>query len=108
MNSKRKGKVGELELAHYLQDHGYKGARRSVQYNGKAENAKCDVLGMNGFHVECKRVEKLNLERACEQAQRDAENNDIPIVIHRKNRKPWYVTIKLDDFLNILEEQRNK
>lgn len=104
MNSRQKGKRGELELAHYLKDHGYKNARRSVQYNGKAENAKCDVLGLDGYHVECKRVEKLNLEKASEQAERDAENGDIPIVVHKKNRKPWYVTIRLDNFLDIISK----
>ena len=61
VNSKRKGKSGELELAAKLKGHGYD-VRRSVQYNGKAEDGQADLLGLPGIHIECKRVENLNLD----------------------------------------------
>lgn len=105
-NGKQKGKRGELELSHIFQKHGYN-TRRSVQYNGKAENAKCDIIGLDGFHVECKRVEKLNVSNAMKQALRDRENGDIPIVCHRKSNEKWLVTIQLEDFLSILEKYYN-
>ena len=98
INSKRKGKTGELELAKRLKEHGFE-AQRSVQYNGK--DGQADVLGLPHIHIECKRVEKLNLYDAMEQAKRDAKHGDLPAVFHRKNRCNWLVTMELDDFMKI-------
>ena len=103
-NGKLKGKKGELELAHKLQEYGYE-ARRSVQYNGK--DGQADVVGLPHIHVEVKRVEKLNLYNAMEQAQRDAKGDDSPAVFHRKNRSNWLVTMELDDFMKFYKGYEN-
>ena len=97
-NGKRKGKEGELELAHKLKEYGYD-AKRSVQYNGK--DGQADVLGLPHIHIECKRVEKLNIYDAIDQAKRDAKNGDKPTVFHRKNRCNWLVTMELDSFMEL-------
>lgn len=98
INSRQKGKAGELELARKLKEYGYD-AKRSVQYNGK--DGRADVLGLPSIHIECKRVERLNLYDAMEQAKRDAKNGDSPTVFHRKNRSRWLVTMELDDFMKL-------
>ena len=98
INSRQKGKAGELELARVLKDYGYD-AKRSVQYNGK--DGQADVLGLPSIHIECKRVEQLNLYNAMEQAKRDAKNGDKPAVFHRKNRCNWLVTMELDNFMEL-------
>lgn len=100
MNSREKGKRGELELAHILQKRGYS-ARRGQQFCGITGEA--DVVGLDGYHIECKRVENLNLDKAMQQSIRDAREEEVPIVVHRKNNKKWLVTISLDDFLDVLE-----
>ena len=97
-NSKRKGKEGELELSHKLKEYGYD-TKRSVQYNGK--DGQADVIGLPHIHIECKRVEKLNIYDAITQATRDAKNNDLPTVFHRKNRCNWLVTMELDSFMEL-------
>ena len=99
INSREKGRRGEVELAHELEKYGYK-AYRSQQYCGA--NGDADVVGLPGFHIECKRVEKLNLENAMEQSISDAKEDEVPVVIHRKNRKPWLVTLGLKDFMELL------
>lgn len=96
-NSREKGARGERELAKILREHGYAGARRGVQYSGA--NGDADVVGMSGYHIECKRVENLNLYKAMEQSEHDARENETPIVVHRKNGKKWLVTMRLEDFL---------
>ena len=101
INSKQKGKAGELELSRKLKEYGYE-AKRSVQYNGK--DGQADVLGLPRIHIECKRVERLNLYDAMEQAKRDAKNGDAPTVFHRKNRSNWLVTMELDDFMKLYKE----
>lgn len=96
MNSRQKGKAGELELSRILREHGYS-ARRGQQYSGIAGDA--DVIGIPGVHIECKRVESLNIHAAIAQAVRDAREGEIPIVVHRKNRTEWLVTMRLEDYL---------
>ena len=105
MNSREKGKRGELELAHYLRDHGFEGARRGQQYSGA--NGDADIIGaLPGIHIECKRVERLNLEEAFRQSKADAERrNETPVVIHRKSRQQWMITLRLADFLSMLRKE---
>lgn len=96
INSRQKGKRGELELAKALREYGMD-ARRAVQYCGA--NGDADVVGLEGYHIECKRVEKLQIDTAMEQSIRDARENEIPIVCHRRDRKEWLVTLRLKDFM---------
>ena len=103
MNSRQKGKRGELELAKVLRESGYS-TRRGQQYSGTETSA--DVVGLPGIHIECKRVEHLNIEAAVAQAVRDTgESGDLPAVFHRKNNQPWLVTMRLDDWLKIYERK---
>ena len=69
MNSRQKGASGERELAKKLRKYGYE-CRRGQQFNGADGSA--DVIGLPGIHIECKRVERLNLEDAMAQSRRDA------------------------------------
>lgn len=101
MNSRQKGKVGERELAKKLREYGYD-CRRGQQYNGSDGSA--DVVGLEGIHIECKRVERLNIEDAMAQSKHDARKDEIPVVMHRKNNCKWLVTLRLDDFINMYKE----
>jgi len=100
INSKRKGAAGERELSKFLRAHGFSEARRGQQYSGIEGE---DVVGLPGYHVEVKRVERLNIHDAMNQSIRDADNQ-IPIVAHRKNRTPWLVTMRAEDFLELVRE----
>ena len=102
MNSRRKGKDGERELSRKLREYGYD-CRRGVQYSGA--NGDADVVGLPGIHIECKRVERLNLEAAMAQSRRDAREGEIPVVMHRKSRCPWLVTMTLEDWVNGYRER---
>lgn len=101
MNSKQKGKRGELELAKILREYGYD-TRRTQQYCGNTGEA-ADIVGLPYIHVEVKRVEKLNIDEAMEQAKRDCKNG-LPAVFHRRNGKQWKVTMYLDDWMQIYSE----
>lgn len=103
MNSKQKGKRGELELVRKLKEYGFD-TRRSVQYNGKADDGQADLVGLAGIHVEAKRVEKLNLYDAMAQAIHDAKDGELPTVFHRKNNSEWLVTMRLDDWMQLYKE----
>jgi len=103
INSKQKGKSGELELAHLFTSYGLT-ARRSQQFKGTGESA--DVVFDNPelnkmLHIECKRDEHLNVEKALQQAERDRAFGQTPIVCHRKNKEDWKVTLRFADFMEI-------
>jgi hypothetical protein len=97
--SRRKGKSGELELAHIMQEYGFLDCHRSAQRAGSIESA--DLIGLPGLHPEVKRVERLNIQKAMEQAIRDSNGSDhIPAVFHRRNGTSWLVTLRLEDFVS--------
>lgn len=101
MNSKQKGIRGEGELAKVLRAYGFE-IRRGQQYCGA--NGDADVVGLPNIHIECKRVERLNLYDAMVQAKSDAQQDEIPVGMHRKDKCDWLVTMSLDDFIKIYQE----
>lgn len=103
-NSRRKGAVGEREIAKYLREHGFIEARRGQQFKGGADSP--DVVGLTGFHIEVKRVERLDLNAAMEQSIRDSAPDEKPIVVHRRNNDYWKVTMRLDDFMEVINGRR--
>jgi Holliday junction resolvase len=109
INSKRKGAEGERELARKLTEYGYK-SRRGQQYCGS--NGDADVVGLPGIYIECKRVEKLNIYNAVDQAKRDCScevpfGYDLPAVFHRKNNSEWLVTMPLEFWIELYREWQN-
>ena len=97
--SQRKGAAGERELTDPLRRAGY-----PVSWGGnRTYGTVPDVFGLPGIHIECKRVEQLNIAKAIEQAARDAERfqDGSPAVFHRKNKAPWLVTMRLTDWLSL-------
>lgn len=101
MNSKQKGARGERELARKLREYGYD-SRRGQQYCGA--NGDPDVTGLPGVHIECKRVERLNVEDAISQSKSDAREGEKPVVAHRKNNCEWLVTMRLVDWMDLYRE----
>ena len=102
VNGRRKGKDAENEFARLCKEHGYD-VRRTQQYCGNTGEA-ADVVGLSNIHVEVKRVEQLNIHKAMDQAVRDSEaenKGNIPIVAHRRNRTPWLITMRAEDWFQM-------
>ena len=102
--SQRKGASGERELAAILRERGYDCQRGGSLTFGEIP----DVVGIPGIHMEVKRVERLNVGEAMEQAIRDSERmvDGVPTLFHRRNRKPWLVTMRLVDWLELFEADK--
>lgn len=98
INSRAKGKAGELELAAFLRSFGYE-ARRGQQFSGGSDSPDV-VTSLPGVHLECKRVEKGSLYEWLDQAIRDAGSN-VPVVAHRRSRSEWVAILRLEDLLNL-------
>jgi len=101
MNSRMKGKAGELEVAQFIREHGFEEVRRGVQYRGGGDSP--DLVGLPGCHVEVKRVERGSLYEWLDQAKRDsAGTGRTPVVAHRRNRREWVAILPLADFLKFV------
>ena len=103
-SSQRKGRDGERELRDALQGYGYQVECGEPVSFGTVP----DLVGLPGIHIECKRVEKLNIPEAMRQAVRDSEKfrDGMPALFHRRNRQPWLVTMRLDDWMKVYTEKQ--
>lgn len=103
INSKQKGKRGELDFRNLLIEHGFD-ARRGQQFSGSADSPDvvCDALP--SVHFEVKFTEKFNAYDAVAQAKRDAGDFKLPVVAHRRNNHDWLVIMPAQDWLSLIKE----
>lgn len=102
-NSRDKGARAERMWRDILREHGFVSARRGQQFSGSKDSPDVICPEIPTVHFEVKFVEKLNLDDAMSQAIRDACDK-IPVVAHKKSHRDWYITLKAEDFLNIIKE----
>lgn len=100
INSKRKGTVGERDAVHFLNSLGYD-THRTSQVSGRDS---ADIEGIEGLHLEIKRQEKVSIEQWLQQSERDAGyTGGLPIVMHRRNRESWKVTLRAKVYFTLWE-----
>lgn len=105
MNVKRKGTAGENELADILRRSGIRAYRNDQIFKGGKGNPDVYAeIGILPLHIEVKRVEKLNVPEAMNQAISDRADGHFPVLCHRKNRGKWLVTVPLDELIDRLKE----
>ena len=105
INSKQKGKRGELYVVNKFKDNGFK-CNRTAQFKGNTGRAD-DIEGIDYIHAEVKFVEKLNLMEAMNQAVRDSLASDrkaMPTVFHKKNYHELMVTMRFTDWIKLYNE----
>lgn len=101
--SRQKGKRGEREAAAELGQLLGVAARRGVQFQGGPESPDVVLDGV-AIHVEAKRVERLQLWPALEQAAEDSPPGKIPVVWHKSNRRPSVVIVETSRLLELARE----
>jgi hypothetical protein len=100
-NPRVKGAAAERELVELLRARGYDVHR--TPHSGALEWLKGDLCGLPGFHIEAKRQETIRIGDWCKQAEADCGEN-VPLVVFRRSWEPWRVTLRLTDFLDLLEK----
>ena len=109
--SRAKGAAGEREAAReWARVMGSLGrpvqARRGQQFSGGTDSP--DVVHDCGdIHLEVKRTERGNPYLWIEQAVRDC-GGKIPLVLHRRNGKPWLAIVRLTDVPGLAKEVAEK
>ncbi|MBD5152256.1 MAG: hypothetical protein HDT16_07165 [Oscillibacter sp.] len=104
-SSQRKGRSGEIEICKVLNAYGIPAKPGQAASYG----ATPDVVGIDGVHPEVKRVERLNVPEAMAQAVRDSEkfHDGVPVLFHRKNRRGWLCTMRLEDWVRFYSASEN-
>lgn len=105
INSKQKGKRGELYVVNKFKDNGFK-CNRTAQFKGNTGRAD-DIEGIDYIHAEVKFVENLNISKAMEQAIRDSKASDrqaFPTVFHKKNYQELLVTMQFSTWIKLYNE----
>ena len=93
--SQRKGATAEREVAGLLSQMFGVEVRRGASPYLPGWQAP-DVFGLAGVHIECKRVQRLDLCAALRQARRDS-GGKVGLVLHRRNRETWVASVLLAD-----------
>ena len=92
----RKGRSGEIELVHLLNEYGIPASPGNPMSYGKTP----DIVGVESCHVECKRHERMNLYAWLKQAQEDSQKfGGLPVVMHRSNRHGWIASMPLESWI---------
>lgn len=102
MNSRAKGKRGELEAAAFLTINGFP-ARRGCQFAGSPDSPDVACPFFVGVHFEVKRTERTDIDGWLRQAVTDA-GGKLPVVLHRKNGGAWIGIVRAEDLLALLRE----
>lgn len=104
INSRRKGKKGELEAAgewNRLVPNAH--ARRSQQHSGTESASDLISPGTPHLWLEVKRVQALNLQAVMEKSLEQC-GGLAPVVLHRKNDADWLVTFRLEDIKRFVQQ----
>lgn len=96
LTSRNKGKRGEREVVQLLQavidaiqtpSEKPRLQRNTLQSDGGG----MDIVGLEGFALEVKYQETLNLEAWWRQTVDQAKGRLVPVLVYRKSRTPWRV-----------------
>lgn len=99
INSKAKGKLGELEVVHLLKKLGFK-ARRGVQYRGTPDSPDVVIDGIVNIHIEVKKNRTMRIggtlwKKALKQCKREAGSEQIPLLFWHEFGRGWRLTTQV-------------
>lgn len=104
--SKAKGSAFEREVVKLFNAHGLSAKRTPL--SGALADWPGDVI-LDGFAVECKRVEKLRIWQALDQVLASSRGGREPLLIFRRSARPnerpqVWATVRAECFAGMLAE----
>jgi hypothetical protein len=86
INSRAKGKNGELSLVAFLKEFGVE-SHRTAQHKGAPEAADVDSTLL--AHIECKRTQVGHVHEWLAKVAEENDGSKIPVVFWRRNHGYW-------------------
>ena len=103
INARNKGNAYERKIVNELKELGYKNAVTSRSESKRADDAGVDILGVDGYAIQCKAVERgLSLHNTIDHID---TKYGIPVVFWKKNRKEELVIMKKKDFYGLIKHK---
>ena len=102
IDSRSKGRRSERDVELAFQDRGFSTDRN---LGGRLQVAG-DIV-TEGFALEVRNRQNLSLTRWSAEHELSTPQHLTPALVYRSNRQPWRVSMRLDDFLDLLEEARS-
>lgn len=99
--SRTKGKSGEREVSRILTD---RGIHHDRLLDGRRQ-VHGDILA-GDVAIEVRRREKISIIRWSADHEASVPAHLTPAVCYRSNGEPWRMSIRLEDFLDLLEAAR--
>lgn len=126
--SKNKGANYEREIAKVFKGRYDVDLTRTPQSGGfakkstKADDFRGDIVCLDetkvlDLHIECKNQQSVSIRKWLKQANEDCPKGKIPVVIYhlgqiikdgsvKEEKMGNYITLRLDDFLDLVEQER--
>lgn len=102
---RERGARFERMVAEILRRHGYE-AERGCQHKGGKDSS--DVKhNMGDYHLEAKFSEHFAVWAALAQAERDAGEDEVPIVVFKRNRSKVYAVLEFEELIEIIKKGQN-
>lgn len=99
-HARRKGLVGEREVAHIFRDGGFD--VRGLEGLGDHIATKPNSDGLIALHLEIKRQERLAVPEWLRQCADETPAGMTPVVCFRQNGTKWIAALPLDDLIELL------
>ena len=102
--SRNKGHAFERKIARMFREAGFPNAQRQLEYQ---EGKGVDLQNTGRYLVQCKRGKQYAPITKIEEvySSLDKNNNHIPVLITKADRKEVMAVIPLDHFLEICEQR---
>jgi len=104
INSRAKGKAGELEVLKILRDELGEVIGSSLARNlDQTRDGGHDIVGLQGWAIEVKRSKTSSIPMWWEQTCRQAGSSKIPALWYRLDRREWRVIIPMGVVTDLFE-----
>lgn len=102
-SSRRKGLVGEREVAYILKAAGFDVRGLEARGDHLCAVPPSSSTTPRWLHVEVKRHERIQLPMWLRQAELDAPADTVPLVAFRQNLGEWYAALRLAALVSLLK-----
>jgi Holliday junction resolvase len=102
-SQREKGRRGEQEVARILRSRGFD-AERIPNSGGLTEKGDVKSKDLPRLHFEVKFQETWSLLKWLRQAIEEALPTQVPVVVFKKSREPWRVSVTLEHYLDLIED----